>query len=50
VRLFANKVLPARLRLYDEACKQVFEAQVAWARGQDVGVRLLSPIGVIWPR
>ena len=50
LRLFAIKVLPARLRLYDEACKQVFDAEVAWARGQDVGLRLLSPIGVIWPR
>ncbi|MGD0763618.1 MAG: PilZ domain-containing protein [Roseiarcus sp.] len=45
LKLFAVTVLPARFRLYDEGCKQLFDAQIAWARGQDVGVRLLLPIG-----
>ncbi|MGD1036132.1 MAG: PilZ domain-containing protein [Roseiarcus sp.] len=42
LRLFANVDLPERFRLYDEASKQLFDAKVAWRRGQDVGVRLLG--------
>jgi hypothetical protein len=40
LRLFANVDLPERFGLYDEIAKQLFDAKVAWRRGQDVGVRL----------
>ena len=40
LRLFANVDLPRRFRLYDQGSDEVFEATVAWRRGQDVGVRL----------
>jgi hypothetical protein len=48
LRLFANIVLPERFCLYDDAAKQLYDAKVAWRRGQDVGVRLSGALTVCW--
>ena len=40
LKLAANVVLPKRIRFFDDIGKRLFEAVVAWQRGQDIGVSL----------
>jgi hypothetical protein len=42
LKLFKSMVLPRKIRLFDEAAKQTFDAAVAWQRDQEVGVRIIS--------
>lgn len=39
LRLAANLQLPHRIRLFDDLARQMLDAEIAWRRGQNVGVR-----------
>ena len=42
LRLAATIVLPRKVLLFDEISKHSYQATVAWQRGQDIGVRIIS--------
>lgn len=44
LRLAGNIRLPERIRFFDDVSKRMFEAQVAWQRGQEIGLSLLREI------
>jgi hypothetical protein len=44
LRIAKNIPLPRRIRFVDEIGKRVFEAAVAWQRGCDIGVSVLTEI------
>jgi hypothetical protein len=46
LRVVVNAALPSRLRFFDEVAKQLFEVQVAWQRGQDIGAKFVGQIHV----
>ncbi len=39
LRLAANLQLPRQVRLFDDLARQMLDAEIAWRRGQNVGVR-----------
>lgn len=43
LRLAANLKLPRRIRLFDDLAKQMLNAEIAWRRGQLVGLRFFQP-------
>lgn len=44
LRLAGSMSLPARIRFFDENSRTLHEAEVAWQRGREIGVRFLSEI------